>query len=237
MEGPSPGLVRTRANFTAPSAKHTQNWPPAPEASTVWGQGLTPLFPSPSSARRPKVPRHPTSRTEPASFTPACPAAQRTPHLSHRQEHSTPAFPTASSRQMPPDQLAQPAVETPQHLPPPSTTLEISAVFQRSVRLECISESLFSLIGTPNCFWWTDGGEETPTEPGPGCGVDSTGSPWGTLFFPPPALGLFLGSPSISASRQNRLEEQPKEEAPGLFLLESFFPSPEQGQLPCFPPA
>lgn len=59
-------------------------------------------------------------------------------------------------------------------------------------------------------------------------------APGARLF--PPTLGLFLDSPGISVSRQNRLDLQPRREAPGLFLLESFpfSPGPE---VPSVPPA
>lgn len=59
-------------------------------------------------------------------------------------------------------------------------------------------------------------------------------APGARLF--PPTLGLFLDSPGISVSRQNRPDLQPRRDAPGLFLLESFpfSPGPE---LPSVPPA
>lgn len=74
-------------------------------------------------------------------------------------------------------------------------------------------------------------GEEAPL--GPGAGLTLQAAP-GARFLPPPALGLFLDSPGISVSRQNRPELQPRGEAPGLFPLESFpfSPGPELPGVP-----
>lgn len=208
---PGPRLLKAPVQgwSTDPSAKRMQNLPPALEAtSTFQDQGLahTPALHLPTA---PKEPSHPTSRTEPASFTPACPAAHRTPHLS--QAGAPHPGPSCSSRQMPPDQhMAQPTLDT---LPPCPTALPWKPL--RSVSEKCEPQMyqsiLCSLDVTPSCFSRVTDGMRRPLqhkEPGAGLALQAVLGAW--LFFPPPSLGLFLGSPTISASRQNRLEEQPR---------------------------
>lgn len=47
---------------------------PSPGSQHRWGQGLAPHSPALPLPQAPMVPRHPTSRTEPASFAPPLPA-------------------------------------------------------------------------------------------------------------------------------------------------------------------
>lgn len=141
MEGPSPGLVRTRAASAAPSAKHNRNLripPPAshPGSQHLPGPGWFSHSPTPHQPAAPTVPRHPTSRTEPASPTPACPMAQRSPHLFRGQGGiPTPAFP-GGHRQTPPDQHPPPPAL------PPGFPLETSSLGFREVceTHRCISK-------------------------------------------------------------------------------------------------
>lgn len=121
-----------------------QLWKPAPSGA----QGLLPYSPALHLPTASKVPRHPTSRTEPAPFAPACPAAQRPPDLS--QAGAPQASLSHGSRQMPPDQhLAQPVGEP---LPPcllPLPWKPLGCVSEKYEAQMLSRNSLFSLRIAP----------------------------------------------------------------------------------------
>lgn len=142
MEGPSPGLVRTRADSAAPSAKHTRNLRTPPPASHPGSQHLpgpgwfshsSPLI----SLQPPRCPG-----TPPAELSlPHLPLPAPWPRGAHTSSAGrggipTPAFP-GGHRQTPSDQHPPPPAL------PPGFPLETSSLGFREVceTHRCISKT------------------------------------------------------------------------------------------------
>lgn len=125
--GQNPGRLRCPFRQIYPEPAHPTTcfppWKPAPPGARVVLSLLTPHQPA-----APTVPRHPTSRTEPASPTPACPMAQRSPHLFRGQGGN----PHASLPWRPQADTFRPA-SSPSRLAPRLPLGNLLAGFQRSV--------------------------------------------------------------------------------------------------------